>query len=268
MFGYSAEEAFGRKMKHIYPEKSTLIADLWYRLLQHETLEQLIIKPRHKEGYEFWLGMSLAPIYDNSNRFNGAILIGRELSVEKRDMEELISQRTARFQAERERLNIILANMDDAVIFTGVDERIEYVNPAWEKLNGFSQAEVLGKTPAILKSGKTPEYIYSELKRVIHQGNSWQGELINRRKDDTHYEGFVTIVPVCTRNNKIRYFVGVLRDITKDKELARAKDRFVSDVSHELRTPLANIKFYLTLLSGKGLSDKGQTERGGKKNPP
>lgn len=53
----------------------------------------------------------------------------------------------------------------------------------------------------------------------------------------------MTIVPVCTRKNEIRYFVGVLRDITKDKELARAKDRFVSDVSHELRTLLANIDF-------------------------
>lgn len=100
VFGYSAEEVIGRKMKHVYPEKSTLIADLWHRLLQYETLEQLIIKPRHKAGYEFWLGMLPAPIYDDSNTFNDVILIGRELSAEKRDMEELTSQRTARFQAE------------------------------------------------------------------------------------------------------------------------------------------------------------------------
>lgn len=46
--------------------------------------------------------------------------------------------------------------MDDAVIFTDADERIEYVNPAWEKMNGFSQAEVLGKNPAILKDRQNP----------------------------------------------------------------------------------------------------------------
>ena len=163
-------------------------------------------------------------------------------------LEQRVIERTAELQTEQERLNAILVHMADAVIFTDADERIVYVNPAWERLNGYELAEVQGQRPAFLTAAQTPGEILDDLRASLRNGQRWQGELLNLRKDGSTYETEMTIVPVADESGQVRYHVGVNRDITEDKQFLRVKDQFVSDMSHELRTPLTNIKFYLSLL--------------------
>ena len=87
-------------------------------------------------------------------------------------------------------------------------------------------------------------------------GEIWQGELINRRKDGTLYDAaWGTLLRWTNPEGQTVGFVGVQRDITRQKELDRMKDEFVSNVSHELRTPLLNILLHIGLLE-HGKPDK------------
>jgi PAS domain S-box-containing protein len=154
-------------------------------------------------------------------------------------------------QAERDRLDALLTNIGDAVMVTDADGTIEYVNPGWERLNGYLQEEVLGKNPRIIQSGQHSVEFYNNMWSTILSGETWRGEMINCRKDGTFYDAALTIRPVLDENEHVISFVGLLHDISALKELDRLKSQFVSDVSHELRTPLTNIRLYLDLLERK-----------------
>lgn len=154
----------------------------------------------------------------------------------------------AALRTERDRLNAMLNNVGDSVVVTNAEGTIEYVNPAWERLNGYSATEALEQNPRLLKSGTQDELFYNDMWETILAGRVWSGEVVNRRKDGSTYEAAMTITPVLDENGQIVNFVGVQHDISMLKELDRLKSQFVSDVSHELRTPLTNIRLYLDLL--------------------
>ncbi len=186
---------------------------------------------------------------------NGAIqgTTGLVLDISKRKLLE------AALRAERDRLNAILTNVADAVMVTDETGRIEYVNPAWEQLTRYPAQEALGQTPSLLKSEKQPRSAYAELWDTILRGESWLGELINRRRDGTTYDAVVSATPVLDEDGEIVNFVSVQHDISALKEIDRLKSQFVSDVSHELRTPLTNIRLYVDLLGAT--EDRGKSRR-------
>ncbi len=154
----------------------------------------------------------------------------------------------AALRAERDRLDAILANVGDAVMVTDAERCIEYVNPAWERLNGYTAKEAISDSPRLVHSGLNPPDQYEEMWKTLRSGKIWRGELINRRKDETTYHGAITIQPIHNDQGRIINYVGVQHDISALKEIDRLKTQFVSDVSHELRTPLTNIRLYLDLL--------------------
>jgi PAS domain S-box-containing protein len=162
----------------------------------------------------------------------------------------------AALRAERDRLDAILRHIGDAVIVTNAEGEIEYVNPAWERLNGYAADEVIGQNLRLLQSGKQSPEFYAEMWSTILSGHTWRRELVNRRKDGSLYDAAVTIAPIQTADGMVANFVGVQVDISALKELDRMKSQFVSDVSHELRTPLTNIRLYLDLLTSGGDADR------------
>ena len=168
-------------------------------------------------------------------------------------------QLEAALRAERDRLDAILTSVGDAVLVAAADGTIEYVNPAWERMTGYTAAEALGNTPRIHKSGEQSDKIYADLWRTILAGETWHGEMINRRKDGSHYDAALTVTPIIDATGTVINFVGVQYDISALKELDRLKSQFVSDVSHELRTPLTNILLYLDLLAAT--DDRQKTAR-------
>ncbi|MES0340210.1 MAG: GAF domain-containing protein [Anaerolineales bacterium] len=174
------------------------------------------------------------------------------------DISERIELEDA-LKAERDRLDAILGHVGDAVMVTDAEASIQFVNPAWERLNNYSFKEALGKNPDIIQSDQHNDAFYSEMQDTIAQGNTWQGEITNRRKDGSTYEAALTITPVLSPTGTIINFVSVYHDISALKEIDRLKSRFVSDVSHELRTPLTNIRLYLDLIAR--VKDRDKTER-------
>jgi PAS domain S-box-containing protein len=140
------------------------------------------------------------------------------------------------------RLAIAMENAADMVVITDADGVIGYVNPAFERVTGFSRTEAVGATPRILKSGRHDETFYRELWETIVRGEVWQGRIVNRRKNGGVYEEDVSIAPVSDSKGTITGYVAIKRDVTQAAILDKARDFFASATSHELRTPLTKLR--------------------------
>lgn len=164
---------------------------------------------------------------------------------------------TGRKRAEDEarKLKMVVEQSPSSVVITDTKGTIEYVNPAFEEITGYTAEEAIGQNPRILKSGETPEAAFTQLWKTIASGRIWQGEFVNRKKDGTFYEENVLVVPIKGHSGEIMNFVAVKENITelrkarKQAENAnRAKSKFLSNMSHELRTPLNAINGFSQLM--------------------
>ncbi len=121
-----------------------------------------------------------------------------------------------------------LESAANAMMITRPEGTIEWVNPAFESLTGYSADEAIGKNPSILKSGQHSVDFYRNLWITISDGRVWSGELINRRKDGVLYVEDATITPLCDANGKISHYIAVKQDITQRKqtegELAQSRE--------------------------------------------
>lgn len=122
-------------------------------------------------------------------------------------------------ERERRRLATAIEQAAEAIVITDPQAHILYVNPAFERITGYSREEVLGQTPAILKSGRHPVEFYRELWSAITAGRTWRGHLINRRRDGRLYTEEATISPVTDESGRIMHFVAVKRDVTTELQM-------------------------------------------------
>jgi len=105
------------------------------------------------------------------------------------------------------------------VIMTDKNGIIEYVNPKFEQITGFSASETIGKNPRILKSGSMPVEVYRDLWHTILSGKTWRGELHNKKKSGELYWEYATISPMIDDDGNITNFIAVKEDITQQKTL-------------------------------------------------
>jgi PAS domain S-box-containing protein len=113
------------------------------------------------------------------------------------------------------RLSSAVEQTADAVFITDRTGIIEYVNPAFEQVTGYPQAEVLGKTPRILKSGDMSSEYYQRLWSSILSGEAFQAQTVNRRRDGTKLIVEQTITPMKNQSGEITHFVSLLKDMTE-----------------------------------------------------
>lgn len=148
----------------------------------------------------------------------------------------------------RERLSLVVENSTNGVLVTDEKMRILYVNPSWEKLNGYTSTDVIGKTPQVVKSGKTDVKVYQKMWEALNSGIPFVTEdIINRKKDGKEWECQLSVYPIQEENKTINY-VGIQQDISKQKEIDRMKTDFISLASHQLRTPLSALRWFIELL--------------------
>ena len=134
----------------------------------------------------------------------------------------------------------------DALLVTDARGVIEYVNPAFEKLSGLTRAELLGRTPAILKSGAHDAAFYRRLWRRLLAGKPYRGVFVNRRKDGRLFFDEEIILPVITRSGKPSHFVSSGRDVTRQ---VRSLRHFQHAATHDPLTDLPNRTLFLDRLS-------------------
>jgi PAS domain S-box-containing protein len=105
-----------------------------------------------------------------------------------------------------------------SIVITNLDGEIEYTNPTFTKITGYTKEEAIGKSPSILKTGHTSEKEYEELWDKISKGEIWEGEFYNQKKDGSYYWEFATISPIKNDKGEIINYLAVKEDITKRKE--------------------------------------------------
>jgi len=148
----------------------------------------------------------------------------------------------------------------DAIVVSDLDSRMQYVNPAFEKMTGYSVEEAVGSYAKILRSGKHPRSFYVDMLETVRQGNVWRGEVIIRCKDGTLRHVERSVAPVFDDDGKMTCQVNIQRDITEHKgmeeQLLHAQKMeslgtMVGGVAHEFNNALAGMLGRLFLLKGK-----------------
>jgi diguanylate cyclase (GGDEF)-like protein/PAS domain S-box-containing protein len=128
---------------------------------------------------------------------------------------------TERKQAEEDlkKLTRAVEFSPASVVITDVEGHIEYVNPKFSQLTGYSMDEARGQNPRILKSDQTPIATYPNLWDTIRAGDTWQGQFVNKKKDGTLYWESASISPITNEKGEITHFIAVKEDISAQKHL-------------------------------------------------
>lgn len=140
----------------------------------------------------------------------------------------------------------VFENTQEGVVITDAETRILSVNRAFSQITGFSAEEALGKTPAILQSGRHDRAFYRELWRRIHSDGNWQGEICNRRKSGEIYPQVTTINAVYDDAGAVMHYVGVFTDVS----LIKASEEHLEFLAHH--DPLTRLPNRVMLFSRLG----------------
>jgi len=162
-------------------------------------------------------------VWDEKGNIIGIVSVTRDIT-ERRQIEE-----------EMRKLSTAIEQAADSIFITDKNGIIEYLNPALEKLSGYSKNEVIGKTPSILKSGKHDQQFYENLWNTILSGKVYYGEMINRKKNGEFYYIERTITPIKDSKGNITHFVSIGMDVTKCKYLETELKKYTEHLEEEVK---------------------------------
>ena len=155
------------------------------------------------------------------------------------EMKGTIQDITERKEAQDtlHRLSLAVEQSPSSIVITDLDANIEYVNAAFTKVTGYTLDEVLAKNPNIMHSGKVSKATYDDMWAHLTSGETWHGELINKRKDQSEYIESVVISPVRQADGRVTNYLAIKEDITEKK---RAEERIENLAHFDQLTGLPN----------------------------
>lgn len=225
IFGIKAEDAIGKTDHQVFSAPvAKLLRDRdleTMRLLKpHETLDDIAINERR-----FWLQSVRFPIYDHDGAVHSICTQANDVTQKRHAQEQL------RLAAK------VFDRAGEAITITDAEGRIITVNDAFTKITGYTLTEVLGKNPNILQSGKHSKEFYAQMWRGLAEHGSWQGEILNRRKNGDIYPEWLTINSVRNEEGHITNYVAIFSDITAIKSSQR---RIEFMATHDTLTGIPN----------------------------
>jgi PAS domain S-box-containing protein len=225
---------------------------------------------RRANGEYQWVADKGGVIVDENGQARMLAGVSQDVTNVKR-VQEVLESRTLELEDAQKKIEEEIQNVrkfqkavdasTEAVAITTPDGVIIYVNNAWILLNGYTDSEVLGRNPRILKSSATKPEIFAEMWEKIRAGYSFHSEdIVNLRKDGSLYQAELSINPI-REGTQTLFYVALCQDITLRKEIDRAKTEFVSLASHQLRTPLSAIRWYSEMLLSKYVGELNVKQR-------
>lgn len=237
LFGYSQDEAKQHlKIEHLLPEFHPLC--LQYQIgkpsdeSDHGRFESLGI---HRNGDNFSVEISLS----QSDLFSGRLttVMLHDISTRKRHEQE-------------QRLAATVFNFcNEGIMITDAGNEVIAVNPSFSEITGFLAEDIVGQSPSVLKSGCQNRDFYHQMWVSIGKNGSWQGEIINRRKDGSHYHEWLSIRTVFDHDGVTpKHYVAIFSDISDRK---RAEQEIWWRAHHDSLTRLPNRSLFIQTLNNQ-----------------
>lgn len=212
LLGYKDDEFIGRDIFELmHPDDRGWTSELFKQMVEKPGESQReIFRLRHKNGEWLWVE-AIATNMLSEPAVEAIVINYRDVTEKKKAQEQMTLQATA------------LNAASNAVVIQDRDGLIEWVNPAFCQLTGYSEAEAIGNTlRELVRSGRHDESFYKELWDTVLAGNVWHGEVTNRRKDGSFYVEAQVITPLISPDGTITHVVAVKEDITERKRAEEA----------------------------------------------
>ena len=243
MLGYEPEDLVGtRAFDLMHPDDVERIRGIAQRAVATGVHDVAEYRHLTKDGRYVWVEVSGKVVRNqDTGDITDIICIVRDITERKRA------------EGERARLAMAIEHAAEAVVVTDSEGIIEYVNPAFEQITGYTREEAIGRNPRILNSGKQDKAFYVHLWGTITRGEVWSGRFTNMRKDGRLYEEEGTISPVLDAAGKIVSYVAIKRDISDRLALERrmrqaqkmeAIGTLAGGIAHDFNNVLAAIIGY------------------------
>ncbi len=251
MLGYCTDELQGMNLFNLVSEAEIekLLKETSDRIQDVSSAYELEMK--RKDGKPILVRVSAVPRKDEKDEIIGTIAVVIDVTKEKLAEQEL------------RKLSMAVEHSPTSVVITDSEGTIEYVNPRFSILTGYSLEEAVGENPRILKSGLTPIETHVELWRALKEGKSWKGLFINKKKNGELYWEDARISPIFSPQGDITNYVAVKEDITQRIMAEKAAvqshrdlELYASFLQHDIRNDLQVIMNHaeaaLMLIEDKG----------------
>jgi two-component system cell cycle sensor histidine kinase/response regulator CckA len=163
-------------------------------------------------------------------------------------------------EAEKERFLTAIDQVEETIVITDADGTIQYVNPAFEMVSGYTCEEAIGQNPRIIQSGEHDDTFYQQMWNTLLRGETWSGRMVNKKKDGTLYTEEAVISPVKDGFGKTVNYVAVKRNVTEElkreeqfrqSQKMEAIGQLAGGVAHDFNNILQAILGYSEILLGR-----------------
>ncbi len=197
------------------------------------TTEETIFTPdKEKRIFE----MIKAPLFHPDGERKAIVIIGHDISARKKNEEDL------------RKLSQAIEQCPVSIIITDIKGNIEFVNPQFSRLTGYTLAEVVGKNPSILKTDKTPPDVFAQLWQTISSGKVWEGDFYNQKRNGEQFIEHAIMAPIFNENGKITHYMAITEDITARKQ---SEEVIWRQANFDTLTQLPNRRFFLYRLQNE-----------------
>jgi PAS domain S-box-containing protein len=224
IFGQSAVLSIGRNLAEVLAP--------WPHLIQRyaDVMEARDEISLGEGETRYWYECQISPLYNKRKVFIGRVVMVRDIA-ERKQAEKRLRQLSRAVEAS-----------PTSIVITSLDGAIQYVNPKFTQVTGYTFEEALGQNPRILKTDFTPRETHRQLWETLTAGHEWRGEFCNRKKNGELYWESVSISPISDSRGIVSNYVAVKEDITEQRQVReqlRQRNEYLS-VLHEVTLDLLN----------------------------
>ncbi|WP_420475630.1 putative bifunctional diguanylate cyclase/phosphodiesterase [Noviherbaspirillum sp. ST9] len=226
LFGFNEGAILGKRINHLFGagRRYVHLAREILRELKSGSIFRRELELRRRDGSTFWAELTVRPLAMGMPG-GGSVWVVADVSERKKAEERM------RLAAK------VFDNTQEGVTITDRDTYILAVNNAFTEVTGYTEAEVLGKRPALLQSGRQDKAFYDEMWHSLDHSGQWKGEIWNRRKNGEIYPEWLSISAVRNDSGEVSHYVGVFSDIT---EIKRSQEKVSFLAYHDPLTQLPN----------------------------